>query len=154
MPFSIEKLYRGSIINHNSFLFKDPMCTDAVCRTDVTAFSMSFTMLKEIRERNESLDKALDAVEVELEAAGNHKSLDYIVNDKYFKRYFVASKKNGKIIHNYSLENKTNIITMKLKNSIMRCWADVKLSRNNVDLNKILWIMKARVKGKRSDDRV
>jgi len=76
------------------------------------------------------------------------------VNDKHFKRYFVASKKNGKIIHNYSLEDKTNRITMKLKNSIMQCWANVKLERGNIDLSKILWIMKARVKGKRCDNRV
>jgi CRP-like cAMP-binding protein len=65
IPFTIEKLYRGSIINHNSFLFKDPMCTNAVCVTEVRAFSMSYSMLKEIRARNETIDKALDIVEIE-----------------------------------------------------------------------------------------
>ena len=65
IPFTIENLYRGSIINHNSFLFKDPMCTNAVCITEVRAFSMSYRMLKEIRDRNETIDKALDIVEIE-----------------------------------------------------------------------------------------
>ena len=85
---------------------------------------------------------------------GGSSVVDKNLNDKNFKRYFVASKKNGKIIHNYSLEEKTNRITMKLKNSIMQLWANVKLERGNIDLSKILWIMKARVKGKRCDNRV
>lgn len=43
---------------------------------------------------------------------------------------------------------------MKLKNAIMRKWCELKQQKNKFSLNKILWVMKARVKGKREDDYV
>jgi CRP-like cAMP-binding protein len=36
--FIIEKLFRGSVINHNSFLMKDGIDTDAICKTSVSVF--------------------------------------------------------------------------------------------------------------------
>lgn len=36
--FAIERLYRGSIVNHNSMLLKDEMDTDALCVTRVFAY--------------------------------------------------------------------------------------------------------------------
>ena len=150
--FIIEKLFRGSIINHTSFLFKDQMQTNAVCRTDVTAFSMPYDMLKKLRDRNEAIDKALEVEEREqLEPGKNPLALDYIMNDSKIKRFFVANKKNGKILHNYLLEQQTNKTTLKLKNAIMLCWADVKAQRNSISVQKVVQIMKARVKGKRND---
>jgi hypothetical protein len=41
------------------------MQTNAVCRTDVTAYSMPYDMLKKLRDRNEAIDKALDVEERE-----------------------------------------------------------------------------------------
>ena len=39
--FILEKLFRGSIINHNSFLLDDPIDTDAICKKPVTCFVIS-----------------------------------------------------------------------------------------------------------------
>lgn len=84
------------------------MYSSAVCTTDVTAYSMSYEMLKTVRERNESLDKALDIVERDSIDQG-HLYLDYILYDKGQKRFFAYSKLNSnKIMHNYEMEKETN----------------------------------------------
>lgn len=36
--FSIENLYRGSVINHNSFLLKDKIDVNARCKLPVMLF--------------------------------------------------------------------------------------------------------------------
>ena len=40
--FIVERLYRGSVISHNSFLMKDEIDTDFVCVTPVSAYTISF----------------------------------------------------------------------------------------------------------------
>jgi len=47
--FVIEKLYRGSIVNHNSFLMNDGIDTDAICRTVVTVYSIHINTLTTMR---------------------------------------------------------------------------------------------------------
>ena len=49
--FIMEKLFRGSIINHNSFLMNDEMDTDAYCKTNVHCYSMSIDRLTVLREK-------------------------------------------------------------------------------------------------------
>ena len=41
-PFIIERLYRGSIINHRSFLLNDDNDTDGKCATTVSAFALDY----------------------------------------------------------------------------------------------------------------
>lgn len=38
--FLIEKLERGSIVNHNSFLMNDGIDTNAYCRTSVSVYCL------------------------------------------------------------------------------------------------------------------
>ena len=47
--FVIEKLYRGSIVNHNSFLMNDGIDTDAKCRTSVSIFFIDIEKIKYMR---------------------------------------------------------------------------------------------------------
>ena len=56
MTFVIEKLFRGSIINHNSFLMNDEMDTDAYCKTNVHCFVMNIKTLEILREKYSELD--------------------------------------------------------------------------------------------------
>jgi CRP-like cAMP-binding protein len=41
-PFAIERLYRGSIINHHAFLLNDEIDTDARCIATTSIFSLEF----------------------------------------------------------------------------------------------------------------
>lgn len=47
--FLIERLERGSIINHNSFLMNDGIDTDAKCKTTVSVFYMHINTVKAMR---------------------------------------------------------------------------------------------------------
>ena len=44
--FIIERLYRGSIINHNSFLMNDAIDTDAKCKSNVSYYYIDINMIK------------------------------------------------------------------------------------------------------------
>jgi signal-transduction protein with cAMP-binding, CBS, and nucleotidyltransferase domain len=61
--FVIERLYRHSVINHNSFILDDGIDTDAKCKTIVTAYYMDIETVKRLRRRFIELDKALTRVE-------------------------------------------------------------------------------------------
>jgi CRP-like cAMP-binding protein len=55
-PFIIEKLYRGSIINHRSFLLNDDNDTDGKCGSTVSLFALDYTDIEGIRKKNAELD--------------------------------------------------------------------------------------------------
>ena len=52
----IERLYRGSVINHNSFLMNDGIDTDAKCKTAVSVFVMTIDTVKRLRQKHYELD--------------------------------------------------------------------------------------------------
>lgn len=47
--FIIEKLYRGSIINHRSFLLEDDNDSDGKCGSTVSVFYLEYSDLHAIR---------------------------------------------------------------------------------------------------------
>ena len=50
-PFLIERLERGCIINHRSFIVEDEIDTDYTCKEKVSVFSLSLEKVKEIMKR-------------------------------------------------------------------------------------------------------
>ena len=49
--FVIERLYRGSVVNHNSFLMNDGIDTDAKCKTTVTVFYVDINIINTMRNK-------------------------------------------------------------------------------------------------------
>lgn len=45
LPFIIERLQRGSIINHRSFMVNDEIDTDYVCKDKVSVYSLTTEMV-------------------------------------------------------------------------------------------------------------
>ena len=54
--FVIERLYRGSVINHNSFLMNDGIDTDAKCKTSVSFFWIHINTINFLRQKHIELD--------------------------------------------------------------------------------------------------
>lgn len=78
--FVIENLFRGSIINHNSFLMNDGMDTDAHCKTNVHCFAISIEKVNYLREKYQELDEALDKAERHLVSGDRREpAIDYII---------------------------------------------------------------------------
>lgn len=78
----IERLHRGSIINHNSFLMNDGIDTDARCREAVSYFSIDIKTVKYLRQKHYELDQALNQKEIQLvNPNAREPALDYIIYD-------------------------------------------------------------------------
>ena len=80
----IERLYRHSVGNHNSFILNDGIDTDAKCKTVVTAYSMNIETVKILRKKYPILDRNLTRNEQVLIYDNNEEpALDYIIRDPY-----------------------------------------------------------------------
>ena len=125
--FLIERLYRGSIINHNSFLMNDGIDTDARCKTPVSLYYINIQTIKYLRQKHIELDQALLKQEMILvNPNAEEPALDYIIRDPYSEQHFLKHKKTGEVVLNYEREIYTRKLTVKLKNAIMVHWLKVK----------------------------
>ena len=79
--FVIERLGRGALINHRSFMVEDEADTDFVCRTTVSCFVLHFEKFKELLGRRQDLRLAKQDVETELLKSHMPLALDYIFHN-------------------------------------------------------------------------
>ena len=129
-PFIIEKLYRGSIINHHSFLLNDDNDTDGKCATTVSAFALEYHDLEIIRNRISELDTEIKRIENHILEAENPIALDYIIKiPKEFRRK-----------RDFKTEVKRNEVTVQLKNAVMQVWLKIKEQRQKPSMKDILKI--------------
>ena len=78
--FLIEKLYRGSIVNHNSFLLNDGIDTNARCQETVSIYYIDIETIKQLRQKYPAFDTALENQERILVKPGvQEPALDYII---------------------------------------------------------------------------
>ena len=120
--FVIERLFRGSVINHNSFILNDQIDTDAKCKTVVTVYCIDYDTVKRLRKKIIELDYALRKLEIKLIAMDIEPALDYIIVDPVCRTQFMGNKATKHIIHDYERELRVNKLTVKLKNAIMSQW--------------------------------
>lgn len=113
--FIIERLGRGAIINHRSFLVKDDADTDFVCRTSVSCFVLPYEKMKEVKIKRQDLQVERNKVKKELFAPRYPLALDYIFHNN--------ERSNNEI---YLQRMHVNELRVKLKNAIMQTWTKVK----------------------------
>jgi CRP-like cAMP-binding protein len=85
-PFVIEKLTRGCVINHRSFILADDNDTNAKCGTTVTLYAIDFDDFNAIRQNHEDLDSEVIKIEQYLLNLPNQIALDYILRHPKEKR--------------------------------------------------------------------
>ena len=84
--FVIDRLYRQSVVNQNSFILNDGIDTDAKCKTNVNVYKITADIVGALRKKYSILDKALTKVEQVLIYENNEEpALDYIIKDPYHK---------------------------------------------------------------------
>lgn len=108
-PFVIERLGRGAIINHRSFMLRDEADTDFRCLTTVSCFVLHLDKLKAIKDKKQDMKKAFENVEVEILRPKFPLALDYIFHNNNEKDYDEQLRKNQ--------------LRVKLKNAIMQTWS-------------------------------
>jgi energy-converting hydrogenase A subunit M len=65
-------------------------------------------------------------------------ALDYINIDPYSNQHFLKNMRSGKMVHDYREEDRRRMLTVKLKNAIMICWLDVKMSRAKPNFEELI----------------
>lgn len=130
--FVVEKLYRGSILNHNSFLMDDGIDTDAICTKPVSCYVLHVDDVDMLRKKHVDCEKVIHDQEMKLvNPKRKEPALDYILKDPLGNKYFyrnrlTASQKNQKKknddsdwVHNYEKESHIIDLNFKLKNAIL-----------------------------------
>jgi CRP-like cAMP-binding protein len=137
--FVIEKLFRGSIINHNSVLMSDAMDTDAYCKTNVHCFVISLEQINFLRQKYTEFDYALDKAERHLVSGDRREpAIDYIIQDTVMQRHYKQDVKSLDLIHNYKEEQRRRRLTLFLKNAILQVWLEVKEQRSIPNMEDII----------------
>ena len=113
--FVIERLGRGAIINHQSFMVNDDADTDFVCRTTVSAFYLTTVKLNEIMAKRQDLLSASSKVGQVIYAPLLPLALDYIFHNN-----------DTRSLEQYEETLKKNQLRVKFKNAIMQHWTKVK----------------------------
>ena len=77
--FMIDRLYKGSVINHRAFLFNDVIDTYARCSTMVSLFFIKIDDLSNIRDRDPFVDSQINIIEENMIYRDNAVAIDYII---------------------------------------------------------------------------
>ena len=101
--FIIENLYRGCLINQNSFLFNDELDTDCRCATDVSMYVMDIQTLQLLRKKHLQLDEAVEMQERYL-LEGEELAIDYTIEAPLANTHFRRNKKTGEKVWDWEKE--------------------------------------------------
>jgi hypothetical protein len=87
LPFIIERLERGSIINHRSFMVEDDIDTDYLCKDKVSVFVLSTQLVLDVMKSRRDLSKVFESVEKEVLLMKEEIAVDYIFHNLNFRDY-------------------------------------------------------------------
>ena len=113
--FVIERLTKGAIINHRSFLLKDDADTDFKCFTNVSCFVLTYEKVKQIKVKRIDLQKAKNDVKQEIYQSIEPIALDYIIHNNERNSYDA-----------YMETLRKNEYRVSFKNTVMQTWSKVK----------------------------
>ena len=122
--FVIERLGRGAIINHRSFLLQDDADTDFKCYTTVSVFVLTYDKLSAVKKRRKDLKEAKASVSASQLKPVYPLALDYIMH------CFDEDDYENKL--------RKNMLRVKLKNAIMQTWSETKKSNSPKSISDII----------------
>ena len=131
VEFVIERLYRGSIINHRSFIIEDKIDVSARCQMPVTLFYILWEKMVKIKDECPNLSKKIDNVEIQLINKENPIALDYIISrdSTILKTKKKRSRKD---------QAHRDRLTVKLKNAVMYHICKTRILKRIPNFNEIL----------------
>lgn len=134
LEFSIERLYRGSVINHNSFLMGDKIDVNARCKMPVTLYYLHTDMMTKIRETCDVLDRNLDYIESTMLNKDNPIALDYIIARDSAS---IGMRPDARL-RSRKEQSYRDKLTVKLKNAIMQHLIRTRMLKRIPNFNEVL----------------
>jgi len=133
VEFVIERLYRGSVINHRSFITEDKIDVNARCQMPVTLFYILWEKMVHIKDHCPVLSQKIDQVELQLINKDNPIALDYIIS----RDSSVLKKKKG-ARQDRAKQAYRDKLTVKLKNAVMYHIVKTRILKRIPNFNEIL----------------
>jgi CRP-like cAMP-binding protein len=130
VEFVIDRLYKGSVINHRAFLFNDVIDTYARCASLVSMFYIKIDDLSKIRERDQFVDTQISRIEESMVYRDNAVAIDYIICEPDNK----IKKKRPEALH-----TRRNHLTHIFKNAVMYYFGKNREKRKKPNLSDILF---------------
>jgi CRP-like cAMP-binding protein len=124
---AIERLYRGSIINHNAFLIGDICDISGRCIDTQTIFFLNFEKINQIRMKHPELSNQIDKQRASVSGKENPYIIDYIMGRKVLR-----TKRS------IALEEKRSMLTCRLKNLILLFLSRVKAKKKKASFKEVL----------------
>ena len=124
---AIERLYRGSIINHNAFLIGDICDISGRCIDTQTIFFLTFEKIDQIRMKHPKLSNQIDKSRAIVAGKENPYIIDYIMGRKVLR-----TKRS------VYLEERRSALTCRLKNLILLFLTRVKSKKNKASFKEVL----------------
>lgn len=131
VEFVVDRLYKGSVINHRAFLFNDIIDTYARCASMVSLFYIKIDDLSSIRERDPFVDHQINKIEESMVYRDNAVAIDYIISEPE------ANRKNDK--RPQEVIEKRNELTHIFKNAVMFYIGKNKERKKKPNLSDILF---------------
>jgi hypothetical protein len=125
---TIERLYRGSIINHRSFLIADKSDISCRCSQTMTLFYMTFDQIKRIRMKNAMLNMEISKIE----QAASKKENPYIID------YILCKSVVDQLKRPRMLEDRRNALTCQLKNMVVYHLTNFKASKQKANFKEVI----------------
>eukprot|EP00347_Sterkiella_histriomuscorum_P000014 403377514 len=144
VQLQIERLYRGSILNHRAFLVGDVSDIKASCTQTQTLFFLTYDQFQKLCMKNANLEQEIKAIRDSVKGKENPYFIDYIhcrsVVDQQIKR-------------NSKLEERRSKLTCQLKNAVLVKLSNLKKQRSKLTfkevINKVIQMKKEEMKKQR-----
>lgn len=131
IEFVIDRLYKGSVINHKAFLFNDVIDTYARCASLVSMYYIKIDDLSNIRDKDYVVDSQISKIEESMINRDNAVAIDYIICEPE------GSNKRKK--NSIAFINRRNELTHVFKNAIMYHISKNREKRKKPNLSDILF---------------
>ena len=125
--FVIERLTKGAIINHRSFLLKDDADTDFKCLTAVSCYTLDYQKMKAIKAKRADLQKAKSEVKKEVFSSELPLALDYIIHCN-----------PNQTDAAYQEKIQSNQFRVMFKNTVMQTWSEIKKANQKPSLKDMI----------------
>ena len=125
--FVIERLTKGAIINHRSFLLKDDADTDFKCATTVSAFVLNYDKVKQVKKYRPDLQTAKNQVKLQVFKSFEPIALDYIIHNH---QHHSTAAYNEQLVKNE--------LRVDFKNTVMQTWSKVKKENSKPSLQDMV----------------
>ena len=127
---AVERLYRGSVFNHKSFLLADLTATTALCTQSMTLFYLTSEQMRKLSTKNAMLFQQIQLIK---QQASNNKKNPFIIDYIMCKSVLDTSNQRPSFI-----EERRSKLTCQLKNAVLIHLMALKAQKSKLTFKEVI----------------